>query len=191
MNGSNGYSPANYGAPLQQQPQFGASPSQPPAYGASPPQQGAYGAPPPQQAAYGAPPSQGYSPYGAVPQQQYGAPSQPYGAQQPQYPQQQMQRGMNPHATPKSTGLAVALELLGGFFFQTFGVGHLYAGNVGVGLGLMFGYWVLAAINLVLCFAFIGFITWPVTWVAFMVISSITANNAAKRTNAKNMGLAF
>ena len=48
----------------------------------------------------------------------------------------------------------------------------------------MFGYWALTAINFVLCFAFVGFITWPVTWIAFMIISSITANNAAKR-NAK------
>jgi TM2 domain-containing membrane protein YozV len=117
---------------------------------------------------YGPPPQQGYSPYGQV-----------------QYPQQGM---MNPMVTPKNGGLAVALELLGGFFFQTFGIGHLYAGNVGMGLGLMFGYWALTAINFVLCFAFVGFITWPVTWVAFMIISSITANNAAKAFNAKASG---
>jgi hypothetical protein len=157
MNGPNGYSPANYGAPPQQQ-----------AYGT-------YGAPPsqyPQQ-------QQGYSAYGAAPPQQYG---------QQVYPPQGV---MNPMVTPKNGGLAVALELLGGFFFQTFGIGHLYAGNVGVGHGLMFGYWALTAINFVLCFAFIGFITWPITWVAFMVISAITANNAAKQFNAKASGQAF
>lgn len=149
---------------------------------------------------YGPPPQQGYSPYGAAPQsygpppQQayggygaYGAPPQAYG--QVQYPPQQGM--MNPMVTPKNGGLAVALELLGGFFFQTFGIGHLYAGNVGMGLGLMFGYWALTAINFVLCFAFVGFITWPVTWVAFMIISSITANNAAKAFNAKACGQAF
>jgi len=92
---------------------------------------------------------------------------------------------------PKNTGLAVALELLGGFFFQTFGIGHLYAGNIGMGLGLMFGYWVLTAINVVLCFAFVGLITWPLTWLGFMILSSITANNAAKRANAKAQGLAY
>lgn len=160
MNGSNGYAPANYGAPPQQ----GYSP-----YGAAP---ASYGPAPQQQQAYGA--------YG------YGAPPQGYG--QVQYPQQGM---MNPMVTPKNGGLAVALELLGGFFFQTFGIGHLYAGNVGMGLGMMFGYWALTVINFVLCFAFVGFITWPVTWVAFMIISSITANNAAKAFNAKASGQAF
>lgn len=140
-------------------------------YGAPPPQppQGYYGAPPPQQ-------PQGYSPYGAAPAPAYGPP-------QVQYPQQGMM--MNPMATPKSSGLAVALELLGGFFLQTFGVGHLYAGNVGVGLGLMFGYWALTAINVVLCFVFVGFITWPLTWLAFMIISAITANNAANRAKGQ------
>jgi TM2 domain-containing membrane protein YozV len=181
MNGSNGYSPANYGAPP------------PPAGGFGPPQQGyapasqppQYGAPPPQQNAYGAPPS----PYGAAPSP-YGAAPSPYG--QVQYPGQGMQpMGMGTGAAPKNTGLAVALELLGGFFFQTFGVGHLYAGNIGMGLGLMFGYWVLTAINVVLCFAFVGLITWPLTWLGFMILSSITANNAAKRANARAQGLAI
>lgn len=176
MNGSNGYSPANYGAP--------------PAAGFGPPQQGyapasqppQYGAPPPQQNAYGAPPS----PYGAAPSP-YGAAPSPYG--QVQYPGQGMQPMGMP--APKNTGLAVTLELLGGFFFQTFGIGHLYAGNIGMGLGLMFGYWVLTAINVVLCFAFVGLITWPLTWLGFMILSSITANNAAKRANARAQGLAI
>ena len=176
MNGSNGYAPQNYGAPPPQPNLYGAPASQPPAYGA-PPQQGGYG-PPPQQ-------PQGYapSPYGAAPAPGYGPP-------QPQYPGMQ-QPMMNPMATPKNPGLAVALELLGGFFFQTFGIGHLYSGNVGVGLGLMFGYWVLTAINFALCFVFVGLITWPLTWLAFMILASITANGAAKKANAKAMGLAF
>jgi len=38
-------------------------------------------------------------------------------------------------------------RLLGGFFFQTCGIGNLYAGNVGVGIGVMLGYWLLTAIN--------------------------------------------
>ena len=145
-------------------------------------------------ATYGAPSqgyAPGYSPYGAAPpsygpppQQGYGQVQYPQGYAQP-YPQHGM---MNPLITPKNGGLAVALELLGGSFFQTFGIGHLYAGNVGMGLGLMFGYWALTAINFVLCFAFIGFITWPVTWVVFMIVSAITANNAAKRFNVEKCG---
>ena len=141
MNGSNGYPPGGYGAP--------------------PPQQGYAGQPPAQQPGYGAP-----SPYGAPPpQQQYGAPP-PYG--QVQYPGQMGMAGpgMGGMVSPKNPGLAVALELIGGFFLQTFGIGHLYAGNIGLGLGLMFGYWVLMAINIVLCAVLIGFVTWPITWIA-------------------------
>ncbi len=177
MNGSNGYPPGGYGAPPPQQPGF-APPAQQPGYG-PPSQQPQYGAPP---SPYGAPPS----PYGAP--SPCGAAPPPYG--QVQYPGQAMQgmgmgMGMNGAVSPKNPGLAVALELLGGFFFQTFGVGHLYAGNIGLGLGLMFGYWVLTAINVVLCFVLIGLVTWPLTWVAFMIISSITANNAAKAANQR------
>ncbi len=162
MNGSNGYAPASHGAPPQGYPQ-GYSP-----YGATPPSYG-----PPPHAGYGhAPYPQGYG-------QGYAQ-----GYAQP-YPQHGT---MNPLVTPKNGGLAIALELLGGSFFQTFGIGHLYAGNVGMGLGLMFGYWALTAINFVLCFAFIGFITWPVTWVVFMIVSAITANNAAKKFNVEKCG---
>ncbi len=211
MNGSNGYPPGGYGAPPPQQgyagqppsaePQYGAAPQQNP-YGA-PPQQSPYGAAPqqspygaaPQQTPYGAAPQQ--NPYGAAPQGGYGAPPQggygaapsPYG--QVQYPGQAMNMGMGMGpgmggmVSAKNPGLAVALELLGGFFFQTFGIGHLYAGNIGLGLGLMFGYWVLMAINILLCAVLVGFVTWPLTWLAFMIISAITANNAAKAANAK------
>jgi hypothetical protein len=172
MNGSNGYPPGGYGAPPPQQPGY-APPAQQPQYGAPSP----YGASPPQQ--YGAPPPQQYG----APPPQYGAPS-PYG--QVQYPGQMMGGpGMGGMVSPKNPGLAVALELLGGFFFQTFGIGHLYSGNIGLGLGLMFGYWVLTAINVLLCFVIVGLITWPLTWLAFMIISAITANNAAKAANAK------
>lgn len=187
MNGSNGYPPGGYGAPPPQQ-GYAPAPSQQPQYGApapSPygaaPQQNPYGAPPPQQSPYGAPPQGGY---GAPPA--YGAAPPPYG--QVQYPGQGMPMGgmgMGGMVSPKNPGLAVALELLGDFFFQTFGVGHLYSGNIGLGLGLMFGYWVLMAINILLCAVLVGFVTWPLTWLAFMIISAITANNAAKAANAK------
>ena len=138
----------------------------------------------------GAPPhgfAQGYSPYGAAPA--YGQVQYPQGySHYPHYQHYPQQGVMNPLVAPKNGGLAVALELLGGFLFQTFGIGHLYAGNVGMGLGMMLGYWALSAINFVLCFAFVGFITWPVTWVAFMIISAITANNAAKKFNVEKCG---
>lgn len=138
----------------------------------------------------------GNSPYGVAPgyapqQQPYG---QPYGAPvygqapmmpmygQPMYPQAMP---MMPMIPPKNGGLAIGLELGMGTCFQTFGVGHLYAGNVGMGLGLMFGYWFLTFVNILLCGVLVGFITWPLTWVAFMILSSITANNAVKEANRK------
>lgn len=119
-------------------------------------------------------PPYGQSPYGAAPPQAY--PPSPYP--QPYGPPVMVVDAKNP-------GIAAMLELLGGFFFQTFGVGHIYAGNVGVGVGLMFGYWFLTAINFGLCFILIGFITWPICWVAAMIISAITASNAAKATNQR------
>jgi hypothetical protein len=91
-------------------------------------------------------------------------------------------------APPKNHGLAVALELIFGSMFQTFGVGHIYAGNVGVGLAWMFGYWAVTTLNFFLCFLLVGFITWPLCWIAAMIISSITAANAAKAFNQR-MGL--
>ena len=75
------------------------------------------------------------------------------------------------------------LEVLPGFFFQTFGIGHLYTGNIGAGLLIMFGYWFVQFINLLLCIVFIGFITLPLTFILAMVISPITASNAAERAN--------
>ncbi len=139
----------------------------PPSYGVPPQPAGGYGA-------YG-----GYAP--APSPAQFAVPA--YGA--PAYGAPPM--GM-PMAPQKNGGLAVMLELLGGFFFQTFGIGHLYAGNLGVGLGLMFGYWVLTAINVMLCFLVVGFVTWPLTWLAFMILAPVTASGAVKRANARAMG---
>jgi len=65
----------------------------------------------------------------------------------------------------KSGGVAALLEVLPGLFLQTFGIGHIYAGNV---------------VNVLLCFVFIGFITWPLCWTAAMILSSLTAANACK-----------
>ena len=129
------------------------------------------------------------NPYQQNPNQPYSQEQSPY--QQPQYQQPYQQY---PHYPPvqqvvyyttvprKSQGVAALLEVLPGFFIQTFGIGHLYAGNVGVGLLLMFGYWFIAFVNFLLCFIFIGIITWPLCWLAMMIISPITAANAASRS---------
>ena len=145
---------------------------------------GGYGAPP---GGYGPPPGGGG--YGAPPPQQGYAPN-PYGGAPAGYgppPMAQPMMPMNPAVMgqAKQGSLAVLFELLGGFFLQTFGIGHIYAGNVGVGLAFMFGYWALTAVNFFLCFLFIGFITWPICWLAAMIVSPILANNAVKAHNQK------
>ena len=112
------------------------------------------------------------------PQQQY---AQPPVYQPPQHVQHVVHHY---YAPPKSSGVAALLELLPGLFFQTFGIGHMYAGNVGVGLLLMFGYWIVLFFNILLCFLLIGLITTPLCWMAMMVISTVTASNAANRANA-------
>lgn len=129
------------------------------------------------------------SPYGVAPNA-YGPPPAPYGQQAygppPAYGAYATppQMAYGPAKSPKSSGAAVAFELLGGTFLQTFGIGHLYAGNVGTGLAWMFGYWAVTFVNFLLCFVLVGFVTWPLCWIAAMIVSSITASNAAKRANA-------
>ena len=114
-------------------------------------------------------------------------PPRPYQPPQPPsypYPPQQVRHVVHHYRTPpKSTVTAVLLEVLPGFFFQTFGIGHMYAGNVAAGLLLMFGYWFIQFINLLLCFLIIGFITLPLCFILAMVISPILASNTATRTN--------
>ncbi|HEX8560595.1 MAG TPA: hypothetical protein VF668_21040 [Pyrinomonadaceae bacterium] len=117
-------------------------------------------------------PPQGYAP--PPPQQSY-----------PYYPPQPVQHVVHHYRQPpKSSGTAVLLEVLPGFFFQTFGIGHIYAGNVGAGLALMFGYWFVQFVNLLLCFVLIGFITLPLCFIIAMVVSPILAANAASRAAA-------
>jgi TM2 domain-containing membrane protein YozV len=81
----------------------------------------------------------------------------------------------------KSPGIAAILEVLPGLFFQTFGIGHMYAGQIGTGLLAMFGYWVVLMINIVLCYLCIGMITLPICWVLMMVISPIKAAQSCGR----------
>jgi TM2 domain-containing membrane protein YozV len=99
-------------------------------------------------------------------------PSQTPAANQQPLQQVNFQQGRNP-------GLAVVLELLPGLTIQTFGIGNIYAGRVGTGIALMVGYWILTGVNILLCFMLIGFITWPLTWLLFMIFAPISANTAA------------
>lgn len=84
----------------------------------------------------------------------------------------------------KSPSTAVLLEVLPGIFCSTFGIGCIYAGNVGTGVALMVSYWVLTVVNIFLCVFLIGLITWPLTWALYMVLGCITASNSVQRQNA-------
>lgn len=117
-------------------------------------------------------------------------PPRPYQPPPPQpprpypYPPQQVQHVVHRYQSPpKVSAVAVLLEVLPGFFLQTFGIGQMYAGNIGMGLLFMFGYWFIQFINLLLCLVFIGFLTLPLTFILAMVISPILASNTAERTN--------
>ena len=125
-----------------------------------------------------------YRPPAYQPPRPYQPPQPPQPPAYP-YPPQHVQHVVHHYRTPpKSSGTAVLLEVLPGFFLQTFGIGHIYAGNVGTGLLFMFGYWFLQFINLLLIFLLIGIITLPLTFILAMVISPILASNTATRVNA-------
>ena len=124
------------------------------------------------------------------PNSNYGAQNANYGAQnarahQPSYshyPQQQTHyHPRRPQQSNSDPGIAALLEVLGGMFAQTFGIGHIYAGNIAAGLLFMFGYWFLCFINIILMMFLIGFLTYPLCWVLFMVLSPIVAANTVKR----------
>lgn len=68
--------------------------------------------------------------------------------------------------------VAVALEAIPGGLFGIFGVGHLYAGRVGAGVGIMVSYWLLQMLNVMLMSVFIGYITAPLTHLAFLLFST-------------------
>ncbi len=89
---------------------------------------------------------------------------------------------VRPHAgNGPDNGIAALLEILPGIFLQTFGIGHIYAGNVGRGLLVMFSYWILQGLNFLLTFVLVGFVTMFLTWLAFAIFSTLGASNAAKR----------
>ena len=90
-----------------------------------------------------------------------------------------------PQIGSKDPTAAVLLEVLPALCLQVFGIGNIYAGNVLVGVLIMVGYWLTCLVNLALCFILIGFLTWPLTFVAFAVGSSYLAYQKAKETQPR------
>lgn len=87
------------------------------------------------------------------------------------------------HHGYRNPSTAVLLEILPGILMQTFGIGNIYAGNVAFGVTMMLTYWALTVINMLLCFVLIGVITWPLTFVLYLVFCVIYAQKGAERTN--------
>lgn len=74
--------------------------------------------------------------------------------------------------TRQQSMVAIGLEAAPGTLLGTFGLGHLYAGRVGTGLVLMTSYWLLQAINILLMPLMIGWITFALTWLGFLVFAT-------------------
>jgi len=83
----------------------------------------------------------------------------------------------------KSSGVAVAIELLAGSFLAIFGIGNFYAGNPLAGVLLLISYWIIQGINVLLMFVIIGFFTFPLVWVIYMVMASLLAHSAVEKHN--------
>jgi len=96
----------------------------------------------------------------------------------------------DPRISPHSPAVAAVLELVPGLLINTFGIGHIYAGNTIGGLAIMFGYWFVLAINLLLCLVFIGFLTGPVCWIGMMVVSPIIASRTAAKMYSRRVSAA-
>jgi hypothetical protein len=81
------------------------------------------------------------------------------------------------HVSSRSGGTAAVLEVIFGLFLGTFGIGHIYAGNVGTGLFLMFGWWFFVAVAVCAGFLTLG-LGWfiiPACWFLMLVLSPIVA----------------
>jgi TM2 domain-containing membrane protein YozV len=83
--------------------------------------------------------------------------------------------------TKNENAVAIGLEVGPGLLLQTFGIGHLYAGRVGAGLAIMISYWVLLAINALLTTIWIGFITGPLTLLAFLIFAPTNVIDTSRR----------
>src|SRR4051794_27691624 len=90
------------------------------------------------------------------------------------------------HATAprptRSAGAAVALELVLGIL-GIFGVGNIYAGRAGLGVALMLSFWALFWINVGLIFLIVGWVTMPLTWIAFLIAGPLLAARAVEAHN--------
>jgi hypothetical protein len=67
--------------------------------------------------------------------------------------------------------------LVFGIFLGTWGIGHIYAGNVGLGILILLGWWafVIACVAFALCTAFLSIFVLVGCWFIMLVVSPILA----------------
>jgi len=82
----------------------------------------------------------------------------------------------------KSSGTTNLLSILFSILLVTSGVGHLYLGQIGKGLGLMFGGWVLLIVGAVTIFFGVGIIL-LIGWFILWIYSMIDANKQCQIYN--------
>ncbi len=92
-----------------------------------------------------------------------------------------------PVRTPPDPNVAVLLEILPGVFLHVFGIGNIYAGNIGGGVVLMVGYWLIQLMNLFLCFFLIGIPLLLITYIVFIILGAKTASERARTAQADAM----
>lgn len=91
--------------------------------------------------------------------------------------------------TRQQSMLAIGLEAAPGTFLGTFGIGHLYAGRVGTGLVLMASYWVLQAINVMLMPFVIGWFTFFLTWLGYLVFATSDLVDSTNSSRPRSRGV--
>jgi len=84
----------------------------------------------------------------------------------------------------KNEKVAMLLEFFLGCAMLTFGAGHIYAGRLGKGLAMMFGFWFLQIVNFALCFVYVGLVTFFACWLAAIVLAPFSARAAVREYNA-------
>ena len=113
-----------------------------------------------------------------------------YSPQSPQQPQpyQPAPYGQPPYGQPpaaqppKDPNVGLLLELIGFLGFQ--GIGWLWAGETAIGLGLLIGWFVFLAVEVVLMFVLIGFCLLPLNLIVPIVSGVILMNRLKARQAA-------
>ncbi|MFI7075494.1 hypothetical protein [Micromonospora sediminicola] len=89
-----------------------------------------------------------------------------------------------PAVTPRSSGAAVALELVLGII-GIFGVGNIYAGKTAQGVVIMVSFWVLFWVNFCLISIGVGLVTMPLTWIAYLILGPVLAARAVEEHDTR------